>query len=447
MRPLNEATTPLSRRRSIQALGSESICAVTDAIPGRISHNDAMKSALNLFAVSGLLLLGACSKTEPVVLFEPQALDVPARVPATGPRISGDQGTSLILSWMEPDEEDTSLKYSRYQDGQWLPAKIVVEGHDMFVNWADMPSVTPLGDGRLAAHWLQMSADLPYAYDIVYTQSGDDGVTWSEPLRPHNDGTPTEHGFVSIFPNGSHTGLIWLDGRRMVNEETNDALASGMTLRSAFVDENLTLHREQLVDDLICDCCQTDVALAVSGPVAVYRDRTRDEIRDIYVTRFADGGWLPGKPVADDNWEIPGCPVNGPAIAANGKTVAVAWFTGAADHPVVRLSFSDDGGETFSAPIEVIDGSVLGRVGVLFLDDDDVAVSWLQPGNGGKGDVHVRSIGKNGTLGVIHTVSTGAASFSVPQIARSGDDLVIVWTESEDFVDRIASARVPVAAL
>jgi len=127
--------------------------------------------------------------------------------------------------------------------------------------------------------------------------------------------------------------------------------------------------------------------------------------------------------------------------------VAVAWFTGAANHPVVRLSFSGDGGETFSAPIEVIDGSVLGRVGVLFLDDDDVAVSWLQPGNGGKGDVHVRSIGKNGTLGVIHTVSTGAASFSVPQIARSGDDLVIVWTESEDFVDRIASARVPVAAL
>jgi len=348
---------------------------------------------------------------------------------------------------MEPGDDGTALKYASYEDGTWSEAKGVIEGQDMFVNWADTPSVKPLGDQRLAAHWLQISADLPYAYDVVYTQSVDNGVTWSEALRPHTDGTPTEHGFVSMFADGPSTGLIWLDGRKMVNEVTDDPLASGMTLRSAFIDENLALHREQLVDELICDCCQTDVAIASAGPVAVYRDRSTAEIRDIYVTRFADGGWLPGTPVAEDNWEIPGCPVNGPSIAANGKTVAVAWFTGANNRPVVKLSFSIDSGETFSAPIEVIDGSILGRVGVLLLDNNDVAVSWLQTGSDGKGDVNVRRIGKNGTVGPIHSVNDGTASFSVPQLARSGNDLIFVWTESENFVDRISSARVPIAAL
>ncbi len=348
---------------------------------------------------------------------------------------------------MEPGDDGTALKYATYEDGTWSEAKSVIEGQNMFVNWADMPSVKPLGDRRLAAHWLQMSADVPYAYDVVYTQSIDNGAAWSEPIRPHTDGTPTEHGFVSMFADGPSTGLIWLDGRKMVNEVTDDPLASGMTLRAAFVDENQTLHGEQLVDELICDCCQTDVAIAATGPVAVYRDRSVDEIRDIYVTRFADGGWLPGNPVAEDSWEIPGCPVNGPSIAANDDTVAVAWFTGANNRPVVKLSVSGDSGESFSTPIEVIAGSVLGRVGVLLLDDNDVAVSWLQTGSGGTSDVQVRKIGKNGSLGPIQLVSDRAASFSVPQLARAGDDLIFVWTESEDFVDRISSARVPIAAL
>ena len=77
-----------------------------------------------------------------------------------------------------------------------------------------------------------------------------------------------------MFSDGPRTGLVWLDGRKMVNEVTDDPVASGMTLRAAFVDENQNVEQEQLVDELICDCCQTDIAVASSGPVAVYRDRS-----------------------------------------------------------------------------------------------------------------------------------------------------------------------------
>jgi hypothetical protein len=250
-----------------------------------------------------------------------------------------------------------------------------------------------------------------------------------------------------MFADGASTGLIWLDGRKMVNEVTDDPLASGMTLRSAFIDEDLALHTEQLVDNLVCDCCQTDVAIATSGPIVVYRDRSVEEIRDIYVTRFVDGRWLPGQAIAEDRWRIPGCPVNGPSIAATGDTVGVAWFTGAGDRPVVKFSSSEDSGESFSEAIEVVDGSVLGRVAIVLLDDGDVAISWLQVSSGGIGEVHVRRVDATGTLGPSHIVSHGAASFSVPQLARSGDDLIFVWTESDDSVDRISSARVPIAAL
>ena len=67
---------------------------------------------------------------------------------------------------------------------------------------------------------------------------------------------------------------------------------------------------EAVIDSSTCDCCQTDVAVSANGPIAVYRDRTHDEIRDIFVTRFEDGSWQPGERLHADNWEIPGCPVH-----------------------------------------------------------------------------------------------------------------------------------------
>jgi hypothetical protein len=44
--------------------------------------------------------------------------------------------------------------------------------------------------------------------------------------------------------------------------------------------------------------------------------------------------------VHSDNWKIDACPVNGPAIAATGRRVAVAWFTAANDTARVKLAFS-----------------------------------------------------------------------------------------------------------
>jgi hypothetical protein len=403
-----------------------------------------MRSHFLFMAAGSLFLLAGCSETP--VPFEPQLVNVPAGVPATGPRISGDETTGLVLSWMEQDDDGASLHYAKLEDGTWSDANVVVDGVDMFVNWADMPSVQPLGTGRLAAHWLQMSADMTYAYDVMFAQSADDGQSWSEPIRPHSDGTETEHGFVSMFSDGNRTGLIWLDGRKMVNEVTDDPVASGMTLRAASVDENQNVEQEQLVDELICDCCQTDIAIASSGPVAVYRDRSSAEIRDIYVTRYVDGQWLTGKPVASDNWKIPGCPVNGPSIVADGSFVAVAWFTGSGGRPVVRLSVSDDSGETFGEPLDVADGSVLGRVGLVHLGKGAVAVSWLQSGADGSHDVVVRKI-EAGVAGSVHTVAHNAGSFSVPQIALAGEDLIFVWTETEEFENSVHSARVAAKAL
>lgn len=328
-------------------------------------------------ALAGLSVSGCSGETA-----APQNPDLPIRPlqvsAATGslaPNLSAGAGGTLVLSWIEPDGGAHRLRYSVLADRAWSEPRTAAAGDNWFVNWADFPSVVPLSDSLWAAHWLASQPAGGYAYDVLLSLSRDGGATWSAPLKPHDDGTPTEHGFVTLFPRDSGVGVIWLDGRNMASSAEADGI-HGMTLRAATLSADRRIGNEALIDGLTCDCCQTDVAVTATGAVAVYRDRTEEETRDIYVARLVNGAWRPGRPVADDGWKIGGCPVNGPVIAAEGERVAIAWFTAADDEPRVRVTRSQDAGATFSTPIDIAARDTSGHVGLALLPDDGLAVSW-----------------------------------------------------------------------
>ena len=327
-------------------------------------------------------LLASCAEPPELPEFtEPRPLTLPSGSASEGPRLSAGADGELALSWMEREELGGTLRYARFQDGEWQAAMTVVSDPGMFVNWADIPSVVPLSGDNWLAHWLSKSADATYAYDVMVSHSTDDGANWSAPISPHDDGTPTEHGFVSVSQNEKGTHLLWLDGRKSANEATDDVMDTGMSLRAASIDVDGSLSDEQLLDDLICDCCRTDMAIASTGRVAVYRNRTEKEIRDIYVARRIEGAWQAGVPLSDDGWEIAGCPVNGPAIAAQGDLVAIAWFTAADDKPKVQARISTNSGESFGEPILISDSKPKGQVDIEMFGENGVAVSWVEQGN------------------------------------------------------------------
>jgi len=378
-----------------------------------------------------------------------QVLDTPAAPGSLAPNlVTGADGT-VVLSWIEVDGDTDSLRFAVFEDKSWHDKGTAATGENWFVNWADFPSVVPISDGLWAAHWLVSQPAGGYAYDVAVSLSIDSGQNWSKIITPHLDGTATEHGFVTLYPGDDGVGLIWLDGRNMVKKHDEDIVNSGMTLRAASLSAGLVLSNESLIDGLICDCCQTDVAIGSEGPVAIYRNRTTDEIRDIYVSRYVEGGWQEGTPMANDNWEIPGCPVNGPVIEADASLVVAAWFTGADNEPRVRAAFSADAAQSFSAPIDVVNGNTRGRVGVAMLSNSDVAVSWLRKAADASHEVCVRRVSIDGELGPVQVIShTGNVSaFSVPQIVRTGDDLVIAWTDKQVDGNRVMSARIPIDML
>ena len=294
----------------------------------------------------------------------------------------------LILSWLENAGSTTTFKFSQRTATGWSDPLPIVSGPDFFANFADLPSVVRLADRTLVAHWLQMSGTDPEseAYDVQLTRSTDDGRTWSPAFSPHHDGTKNEHGFASLFDvRGAELGLIWLDGRAIKPPATpGDDGVGDMSLRAAVYDRNWKQLSEDAVDLRVCECCPTSAASTSDGVVVAYRGRSQDEIRNIYVARLVDGKWSTPAPVHDDGWQIDGCPVNGPAASAAGRTVAVAWFTVQKDLGQAFVAFSQDAGRTFGAPIRVDDAGSLGKVDLELLLDGSAVASWIELAGGSR---------------------------------------------------------------
>jgi hypothetical protein len=388
----------------------------------------------------------ACSDmvSREITLGEIEALDPPLGEGSLWPKLST-LGDKVVLSWQERDAENMwSVKTATLDEAGWAPAETVARStavRELFVNWADFASVDILKPDLLIAHWLLRGPTAGYDYGVRVARSMDAGRTWTEPWTPHTDETRTEHGFVSKFLlDDGGVGLVWLDARDSVDMDGAKGVPGAMGLRYRSLDRDGVPGPELLIDERVCDCCQTDAAVSASGPVVVYRDRSAEEVRDIYVARLVDRRWTEGAPVHRDGWVIPACPVNGPAVAARENELAVAWFTGAGDEPKAQVAFSTDGGVHFGEPIRFDDGRALGRVDVLWLKNGSALVMWMER-RPRSAEILVREVRPDGRIGGLAVVTSAGRDSGFPRMIQDGmGRVVFAWTEAGN-LRRVRVAR------
>lgn len=383
-----------------------------------------------LLSVSSVALLGV-TRAGPVATKPAFAIDSmasPAGPGSAEPNLTVGPDGRVYMSWLEPADSGHALRFAVHDGSKWTPARTIVASRDFFVNWADFPSLEVLNGKRLAAHWLQRSGPGTYAYGVRIAQSADGGNTWGSPVIPHRDSSKTEHGFVALWHERGLLGAAWLDGRKF-NKEGHDA-GNEMMLVTTTLSADGTRGPEVRLDERTCDCCQNAVAMTTAGPIIAYRNRSPDEIRDIYVTRRVAGRWIAGAPVHDDNWKIAACPVNGPALAARDNRVALAWFTAAHDSAHVNVAFSDDGGAKFGAPVAVDGGKPAGRVDVALLPDGGALVTWVERIGGDTAAVRARRISRDGRAGIPTTIASNSAARAsgFPKAAIAGSRVMFAWT-------------------
>ena len=405
-------------------------------------------------------VLAACDRTradDAPVFAALDSVAVPAAPGSGEPNLAVGADGRVHLTWIEPAADSASaVRVATYGDSGWMPPRTITQSRTLLVNWADFPVLAAMPGNRLMAYWPERMGPERGAYAVRLSQSMDGGATWSAPVSPHRDDTATEHGFVSFFTDGDSLGAVWLDGRRFAagldgrpfaaadgeaGEGTDETMLLATTISPAGV-----ASQETFLDTRACDCCQTSAATTARGPVVVYRDRSPAEIRDIAMVRRVDGRWTGPAIVHADGWRIEGCPVNGPAVAALGDSVVVAWFTAAGDTARVNVAFSSDAGATFGEAVRVDAGAPVGRVAVVLEDDGSALVSWLEQSGARRAELLVRRVGTGGRLSVPQVIAeVGAARASgFPRMVRAGGDAWLAWTEPGTPARvRVARARLP----
>lgn len=369
--------------------------------------------------------------------------------PAAQPNVVADPTRRrFVLSWQERDAEGCALLRTATlgADGAVGEARDVARGCDWFVNWADFPSVAIADNGDWWTYYLQKSGASTYAYDIRLMRSEDEGRSWSAPITPHADRTPTEHGFVSMVPMGGDRMLLaWLDGRNTMTPPADDAhdahgadhgTSSGghahaegpMSLRSAEIGRDFVLRHEHEVDARVCSCCPTDLVRVGDGAVLVYRDRSDDEVRDVYAATYRDGRWMPGEAVRVDGWQIAACPVNGPALAASGGRVAALWPTMAGARLSVKAAAV---GEVDEATVIDAGDAVLGRPDLAPWSEGRWLASWVGAGPDGGTALRVAALDADLRVRGSHDAARlpPGRGIGMPKLASLGDVAVLVWTE------------------
>lgn len=344
---------------------------------------------------------------------------------------------SLLLSWVEKTHGGKAFRFSRYRAGTWT-RPVTITGGDWFGNSSDTPHLRETTDGALWAIWLRKTPGAGHARDIVLARSSDGGETWSKPVSVNDDATPTEHGFVSTWAHGPRSlGIAWLDGRAKAlvhgtGDHSRDHGDATTMLRAVRFDEHLQRSGEAVIDTATCDCCNTDAAATADGPILVYRDRTPGEVRDIAITRLQAGSWKRPAMVSNDGWIMPGCPMNGAAVAANDAAIATGWYTAPDQTPTIRFALSHDGGMHFGSPLEIDRGpAVQGRVD-LTLEGMTPWVTWLREDGSGQ-SLWLAKVGVDGAameqrVRIARLAGRGRGT-GMPRILAAGGDVFLVWTD------------------
>lgn len=391
-------------------------------------------------------------------------LKLPPSDSALGPRFA--TGTRApALTWIEEATAASSARImlSTYSERGWAPPSSMVEEPRLLANWADVPAAHQLPSGQWLLAYPQHHRESGRDYGLVIAHFDRD-LKRLDRWIPDGVTRGPETGFVDFVGAANGATLVWLDGRQMRSRDTQPPSAPQRTepshagAHASHGDETMSLRAlrvddqgrpvgvSTVVDSRTCECCKLDGAMGADGPWVVYRDREIDERRDIRAASMrpvpamnagSDQGLVvtASRDVHRDAWMMPGCPVNGPALARSRDGMFVAWFSAADGARRVSIARSDAASVAFAEAHRVDLGAPVGRVDLVALEAGDLLVTWIETDreHAGRGRLLSRLVSPSGSVGPpihIHNIGIGR-DWGFPRAHEYGGELMWIWTNAK----------------
>lgn len=318
------------------------------------------------------MILASCNINQQKIITEDAVLI--DRLPGSSPYISNDQHGNVIVCWAREINDSSSLFcYARSTDGKTFSEPVVVPAStNLHPHAENLPKMIVKPSGEIIALWGAANPNPKNKYSglVFYSQSFDDGKTWSaaKPLTTDAASYDQRYYDVALLPDGE-AAIIWLDNRKQTNKEGSALYFAKTKGRNGFAEE-------QLITESCCQCCRTDLFIDQQGGVhALYRGIINDSIRDMMHTVSTDAGKSFTTPsrISNDNWVLKGCPHTGPSMTANANGLHFAWFTGAGKKGCFYTQ-SKDNGKNFAVADSVSSAGSHPQMTTLY--NGDLLIAW-----------------------------------------------------------------------
>lgn len=251
-------------------------------------------------------------------------------MPGTCPYLTKDNKGNIIMSWARAINDSVSaFCYTMSADGGHSFGKIVTipSSDNLQPHSENLPKIIFKPSGEIIALWgtANPNPNNKYSGLVFYSQSFDEGVTWSKAKPLVNDTASYDQRYydVALLPTGE-AAIIWLDNRKTTGKD-------GSALYFATTDKQNGFQNTRMITQGCCQCCRTDLFVDSKANIHVlYRGIIKDSIRDMLHSVSNDGGKTFSSPqlISNDNWVINGCPHTGPSMTENKEGLHFAWFTG-----------------------------------------------------------------------------------------------------------------------
>lgn len=408
----------------------------------------------------------ACSR--PTLQVTDIGLPTGASTQSGDPALAREPGTGAVyLAWVAGPADARNVQFARSADGgaTWGdPVRVTVEPGDVGPPHGEAaPRIVTAGRGRVALVWSR-SVPVPGrrwpASSIRFARSLDGGSTWSGPVTLNDDstGAPGTHTFHGAAWSGD-SGIVaaWLDERggkdfpghhhaaaSPAATPTTESDARIFVATSADFGASWAPNRH--VWGAVCPCCRIALARDEVGEiVSAWRQHLPGNVRDVVTAPIAPEPADPVRVHADD-WEYPGCPHTGPALAVGRDGVRhVAWYTGKPGREGVYYARVDSAGGAQGEPVPLVTGATVrtAHSSAIALADGGALVATDVGTNGGRA-IRVARILPDGRLGAAVTIPDSDEG-SYPQLAAAeGGSALVAWTMPEGESTRLRLARVAV---
>jgi hypothetical protein len=293
--------------------------------------------------------------------------------------------------------------------------------------------------------------------EIRLARSADGGKTFTPSTRVSKADADGDRGWHAVTLDARGTPhVLWLDHRALAARPkggAHDHHAMDMSQFSGLYHAGGSDAAEREITKGVCYCCKTAFVRGDDGALyAAWRHVYPGNIRDIAFTMSRDGGRTFTSPirVSEDNWQLAGCPDDGPAMAVGGDgTIHLVWPTvigGDSPQGAIFYSSSKDG-RTFTARQRVPTlGAPKPSHPQIIISGTDLIVAWDEVVNGVR-QASARPLRVDGsggaTFGDVIPLGAGEdSSSSYPVLAATSRGVLAVVTRGTGagtavFVERV----------